>query len=396
MKKIVFIVLFYFMFLNLVSAVNIGVSPASVEFKGVLRGGYAERTIVISADSNEPVYVEISSRGEISSWISFSENNFSVTKDKPDSLTIYVRPPEDTPNGNYSGFLNIATGGLGNGVEGHAVGIVRSSLDLSINVGITDVEVLDCAATSFSVDSVEKGDDVVFNFNVLNNGNVRIKPSVLIDIWDEEQISVVKRVEFSDIEVSPTVEKGFEVHVDSNDLDVSQYFADVSVVDCFSSSTLTFDILEEGALKANGLLLGIINKKTVEVGETVPIKIDFKNVGEKEVSAYFKGEVLSGNRVVQVLESEKLNVPINEIESFNLYFTPQKEGKYVISGRVFYAGKRTFESTSTLEAVSLGFNYNSLFIGFVYVILLFSIVFLFHKIRKEKRKISGDLRRIKG
>ena len=37
-----------------------------------------------------------------------------------------------------------------------------------------------------------------------------------------------------------------------------------------------------------------------------------------------------------------MNVPIGETNDFEFYFTPQEPGKYVVSGRVYYDGKKTF------------------------------------------------------
>ena len=42
-----------------VSAVNIGISPATLEFEDVMRLGYAEDYLAISADSVEPVEVRL-------------------------------------------------------------------------------------------------------------------------------------------------------------------------------------------------------------------------------------------------------------------------------------------------------------------------------------------------
>lgn len=384
--------------LKIVSAVNIGISPATMTFEEVLRGGYSEKTLVISVDSPEEILVTARPRGEISEWLNYSSENFTVSKDNSYSLKISVTPPDDLPNGNYTGFLRIMSSELGEGVEGHAVSVVRTALDLSITVEITDIEVRDCRAYDFSVDSVEKGDDIVFKFEVANRGNIKINPRIVIDIWDQDQIAILKSKDFSDKQVLPTTEGRFSVSVDSDDLELGQYWADVSVIDCYTKQTLTFDILEPGALKAEGVLLTILNNKTAEVGSTVPIEVGFKNTGEKELQAYFKGKVTFGGKIVQILETDKMNVPLDSIEHFNLFFTPTEEGRHIISGRVFYNGKKTFESSSVLDAVSKAFSFkgflSSLFVPLVYIILILVIGFLFFKIRKERKIYSIKMRQI--
>jgi hypothetical protein len=310
-------------------------------------------------------------------------------------LIVSVIPPADIPNGNYTGFLRISTANFGEGVEGHAVGVVRSTLDLAINVEITDIEVRECSASNFKVQSVEKGDDIIFTTNILNTGNIRLKPRIVIDIWDQDQISIVKSEEFSEKEILPTTKDDFTIRVTSKDLEIGQYWADISVLDCYSSGTLTFDILEEGALRAEGILLGILTRKISKLKETVPINARFKNTGEKEVDAQFKGKITLEDQIIQILESEKARVPISDTNQFSFYFTPQKTGKYVISGRVYYSGKKTFETSTTLEVIAGKVKVRSFLMFLIYATLILIIAGLFFKIRRERRYLSTRLRKLK-
>jgi hypothetical protein len=244
MRKIFFIAVFVLFFSGSVSAANvIGVSPGNVVFKDVLRGGYSERIVTISIDSDEPVDVELSPRGEIESWLEFPKN-FTVRKGAPGRPIIAIKPPLDVPNGNYTGFLKVATDPLGKANEGRATSTVRAVVDLAIKVEITDQEVLSCRARAFNVFSAEKGDEVDFSVDILNQGNIRIKPKIVVEVWDQDQITIVKTEEFTPDEVLPTREDKIYFSLDTDDLDLDQYWVDVSVPDCFGSQTLTFDVLE--------------------------------------------------------------------------------------------------------------------------------------------------------
>jgi hypothetical protein len=371
--------------LSLASCANIGISPATIFFKQVLRGGYAERTVVISIDSSDLVNVSIFPRGDIVNWLNFSAYNFSVSKISPHQLKISVTPPADMPNGNYTGVLRVTTEGLGKGAEGQATGIVRASVDLAMITEVTDVESVACRASGFEVISAEKGEDIIFKMKVDNDGNIRLKPRLTIDIWDQDQISVIKKVEESGKEILPTTRGDIIIRVPTNDLEPGQYWVDVSALDCFAQQTLTFDVLEPGALKENGVLLGIIAKTWNEIGDTVPILINFKNTGEKEVSAQFRGKITSGDKIVQLLETEKLSVLPSETTNFSLYFTPNMPGKYIVSGRVFYNKKRTFESSAVMNVNPKKFGLKSALIYIVYAVLVIGAGLLVYKIRKERR-----------
>ena len=369
-----------------VSSANIGVSPANVYFKDVLRGGYAERIVTITVDSEEPIKISLEPRGEIVDWVSFEEKEFEVSRNKPYYLKIILQPPVDIPNGNYTGFLRVTTSSKNKGVEGQATGVINAALDLYLEVKITDVEFSSCRAWDFQVESVEKGDDILFKVKVLNEGNVRLYPTIKIDMWDQERTELVKQVEFSEDMIIPTTEKELNIKVESSDMNLGQYWAEITSIECYAAQTLTFDILEEGALKAQGNLLRISSPTWIKVDDTTIIEALFENTGEKNVNARFKGEITLGSRVIQILESELSSVSIGEIETFKFYFTPRKEGKYIVTGMVFYDGKRTFEKSTVINVEKKGFDIGVIRTILIYLILLIVIAYLAYKIKKEKRR----------
>jgi hypothetical protein len=392
-KIALFAVFTLILILNFVSATNIGISPAKIYFKDVLRGGYSEKFVIITIDSPDPVDVKIQTRGNISEWLSFNQTEFEVSKDKPFYLKVMAMPPEDIPNGNYSGFLRVTTSGNGNSVEGQATGIVNAALDLYVEIEITDIEIISCNVNQFNVESAEKGDSIKFSADIYNNGNIRLKPHLRVEIWDENQIEIVKEQEFIGKEIIPTTNEKIIFEVDSSDLYLGQYWAEVYSVDCYNSQTLTFDVLEEGALKAQGSLTKIIALPWVEKDETTSIQAYFENTGEKTVEAMFKGEITYNGKIVQILESEKHSVSIGESDEFNFYFTPKEIGKYILTGRVFYDGKRTFEKSTIINVKDAGFDINKLKMPAIYLALLTLIAFLLYKIKKEKEGYGIKLRR---
>lgn len=392
-NKIAKIIVFGFLLvytLSFVSSANIGISPANVIFKDVTRGGYGERYVVISVDSDEPILVSLSVRGDVSGWFNYSEESFKVSKSNPYYLKVSVNPPLDIPNGNYTGFMRVMTESFSDGTENNAVGKIRSSLDLSIFVSVTDIELRDCFVDNVEIISPEKDEDVVLKMDILNKGNVRLNPKVLFNIWDSEQLNILFNEEFLSKTILPTRKESVEFRFNSNDLEVGQYWSNLIVTDCLQDFLLTFDVLEKGALKSNGVLLNILSKKEAKVKETVPFEASFKNIGEKEVSAQFKGKAIYNGEVVQVFESEKLKVSKDEIEKFGFYFTPQKEGKYIISGRIYYDNKKTYEVSSALDVYS-----NGKYAPFIYGVFVFLILFLFYKIRKEKKIYRKRLRELR-
>lgn len=370
---------------QITSAANVGVSPAKINFENVLRGGYAERPITVTIDSDIATTIEIETYGDTADWINFSSESLSVSKGNPLRIAVSTSPPSDTPNGNYTAFLRIKSSKLGDSVEDKATGLVIPTLDVYIITQVTDQEIVDCFASNFKISNAEQGDDLIFEFDVENRGNVKIKPEATMDIWDQSSTNLIDQKDFYTTEITPTKKDQFKFKVSSKDLDIGQYWVDVAVPDCYSSDTLTFDVLEEGALYAAGSLQKIIVEPWADVGDIVSIAANFKNTGEKPLEAKFKGQITYDNKIIQLLESdEPLFVPIGGQDNFQFYFTPQKAGRYIISGRVFYDSKQSYEQSAVLNINPE--SYAKVFLKTLsYIILILVIIILLYKIRKERR-----------
>ena len=382
------------LFINLISAANIGISPAKISYEDVLRGGHAERIVTVRIDTDEPTNVKIQKRGEIENWTKIEETEFQVSRNNPYNINIVIEPPEDTPNGVYTGFLRVMIEGQGNSKEGYATGIINAALDLAISVEVTDVEYLSCRANNFQVESVEKGDPILIRTKISNDGNIWFKPTIKVDIWDQDQIQIVKQEEISGKEITPTTKEEILVSVDSSDLDLGQYWIDVYAIECYNSQTLTFDVLEIGALKAQLVLTDIVTEPWVEKDDTTFIKVFFNNQGEKSVRAQFRGEITLGGKIIQILESENSLVGIGENGDFGFYFTPRETGKYIVTGRIFYDGKRTFEKSAIINVIESGFKLKKLVKPGIYLVLIVGIAYLLYKIQKEKKSYKKKIRRL--
>lgn len=394
-SKIFFFILAILLMAPFANAAGIiGASPAALSFNKVLRGGYAEKPLAITYGGTDPLKVTMNSRDEIASWINVSRTNFTIEGNSLEQIIISVQPPTDVPNGNYEGVVQIkAEPKNAAGKEGHATGTIIGVLEVAITVEIVDQEAKACTASQFTVDSVEQNEDLVFKVNVTNDGNIRISPEVSIEIWDQEQINLIKADTFFVNSILPTKTVSAERKVQTTDLETGQYWAKVSAAECLSEDLLTFDILEPGTLKADGIFMTMYGPPKAQVGDTLPITAVFKNTGQKDVEAQFKGRVEKEGKIVQVLESEKISVPINEKVNFTLYFTPQKDGKYVARGRIFYDKKRTFELSTPFSVIAKKNNLTGILLTAMYVVVILIILTLIYKVRKERRRLS---RMIKG
>jgi hypothetical protein len=368
-----------------VYSVSVGVSPGVIAFDNMVKGGYAEKTVTITVATNNLVLVSASTRGEINDWINLSSKSFNVSISNPYELKVTIEPPVDIPNGDYKGYIRIMTEGLGDINSGEMGNVVKAAVDIVVNIKIIDAQIIQCRAFNFNVDSAEKGEPITFRAQIANDGNVRLYPHISIDIWDQQQENIVKFVEFNEDMVLPTTTGNINFKIPSDDLEIGQYWAEISADECYAQDLLTFDVLEPGTLISNGILREILNEGNVNVNDRTEVTGVFENTGQKTVLAKFKGNIQFKNSVTELFESDEIEVKPNEISNLSIYFTPKKAGRYVISGRVFYDKKRTYELSSALNAQKVKGDYIN---TIIYILIIIVIVLLIYIIRKEKKKLK--------
>ncbi|MEM4711088.1 MAG: hypothetical protein QXL18_04015 [Candidatus Woesearchaeota archaeon] len=381
-----------------VFGVGLSVTKAEIRYENVLRGGYAEDFVYIASDTDFDVPLEYEVIGDIKDWISFepdvNKTNFTlyVSRDHVQQLKIIIQPPSDAAEGNYTGGVRIITGTI-NKPEGPYGSQLQAAFLIRIRVSVTGKQILSCNFGGLTIPDVEIGEPIKYSFTVQNTGNVRVKPNITIDFWNQDQSRLVKSLskEFSD--VLPTTSRVFS-DSSSNNLRIGQYWAYASVYPCGNSEIVSFSVLEKGQIADTAELLRIENKPWASTGEIVPINAVFKNTGQRVVSAKFKGIVSLEDKIVQNLDSEFYDVVPGEIVNLTVYFTPKKQGQYYISGRVLYNNKLTFEKSSILN-VNVGEEISSINYGFIFLILMIIIILLLLILIKKKKnsrqKIHGKL-----
>ncbi|MBI4438595.1 hypothetical protein HY640_01545 [Candidatus Woesearchaeota archaeon] len=332
-------------------ALSIGVSPGRVDFNDVLKGGYAEKTLTVSTNSESPLVASVELGGEVSEWLSLEPNQtrFVLSVSSPYRVKVIVRPPKDARNDSYSGSVTFNTEGLGN-LTTRIGGIIRTGVTSVLELRTTGREIVACSAGNIQVSDTEHSLPLLVTAVVQNTGNVRLRPSLRVSVFDQSMKSRVLQRTAVGEEVLPTSERVVSANF-PNQLGVGQYWAEVVLDECGVVKTGTFDVGERGSVSDKGELSGIRNPGWVSVNETVPIRAAFRNSGSRAVSAYFRGEVRLDGRFISQLQSEELTVPSGSDVELVSYFVPATQGRYVVSGQVVYNRKVTFEQSSIFTVV---------------------------------------------
>ena len=371
------------------SAVAIGVNRAAIEFKDVIRDGYAEASFVVSTDSKEPIGGGIEVEGDIASWLSFSPENittegFAFSADAPFTITVIVQPPTDAAVGNYSGSLRVITGEIGRTSTGKIGTSTRAAIKIGTLVGITGLERKSCVLGGFLMRAAEIGTPLEFIYSVANSGNVRVRPKATITVFgrDEQQLFTVPVASPND--VLPTTSKNFLSTFD-HELDFGQYWASFSSNECAGGGYVSFDVLERGGVADQGEFLALESLPWNNVGDIIPVTAVFRNTGPRSVNAKFQGVVMRGKKLMKQIESDTYATPPGENARIEMFYNPTEPGQYEVKGRVHYNNKITSERSVILNvngtAIDDGGSAAPLLL-----LLLVIIVLLLLFIRRRRRR----------
>ncbi len=334
-------------------SVGLGVNKGSIAYSEVLQSGYAQEEVLVTTDSVEEVVGTYELVGEVAPWVRIEPptQNFTFSKSKPHRMTIIVEPPGDARLGTYSGGLRILTGELARTSGGKIGTTTRAAFLIKIGVGVTGTERVSCVMGGAQVRNTEVGDSYDFVVSVRNTGNVRIKPSFTIIVYDQYQTRILQNVTVSaEEEVLPTTTREFLFRV-AHDLPPGQYWARVTAEPCGSGSFLTFDVLERGEIADKGELLRIEVRPWAETGEIIPITAFFKNVGPRVVRAKLTGTITKqgSGRIYKVIDTDAYDVRPGETAEIKTFFNPVEPGQYIIAGRVLYNNKLSFQKSAILN-----------------------------------------------
>ncbi|MFH0869584.1 MAG: hypothetical protein V1866_00825 [archaeon] len=380
-------------------ATVIGANKAVAEFKNVLKNGYAQELVTLTTDTDFNLSVNYESEGDVAGWIRFEPvlSPFFISRDNPYTIAMIIEPPGNVRNDRYTGSVRFITGSLA-GPEGQFGTAVRAAINIRIGVDITGQEIVSCQASAFRIDDVEEGYPLEFYGSFSNSGNVRIRPEFILEFWNQDQTKLVDTLRFTaNKSILPTVQERIFGVINHN-LSLGQYWVKIKTPLCGDSGYgfLTMSVIERGGVSDQGELVNIENNPWAKVGEIVPIDAVFKNTGTRVESAKFKGTISSGKDIFKIIDTDPLDVLPGQAVKIRTYFNPVQEGQYMITGRVLYNKKLTFEKSSVLNVnpsgkpTSAGWGIGPT----VLIIMLLVLMVIVLLILIKRKKHSSNIRRL--
>lgn len=336
---------------TLYAAIGIGVSPGGVTVDNVLRGGYAQVALTVSAssDKTENLLVTVSTDGPAGDWLTPRESQFTVKSGTQHKVLIDVEPPSNAANGHYKGIVRFilqpATTALTEG-EGITTGMgITVGAQATLLINVVGEQILQMSVMDVSGTDIEIGQPFVVKIKAKNTGNVNIKPAVLLEVLDSAGTVLYSEKKTDAANIMPTIVEEFEVPFMLG-LSNGDYTARISVFtneaeeEPLYTKELAFKIVNKGMLGLEGELEDL-HTSDGYVNEPIKIEAIFKNTGTGGVMARFKGDVIKDGVVVTVLESDEQYVAPGQTASLITYFTPKAAGTHEINGRIVYSQLET-------------------------------------------------------
>lgn len=372
--------LLLFLLVSNVGAISLGVSPVSARAENVLKGGYYETAFTIVTSGNQPLNIRLQAEEEIKDWVTFNETEFVLQPKSQHKIAVIIQPPADLPTGEYRGRIMAEGIALDEKLGQTGVAVI-GGITAELRVTVSGTEVISYEMLKARVGNIEIGYPIKFDVDIMNDGNVRVKPEIKIEVLDEKETNVLISVVHSETEILPTKREEIRIKVPSTGLDVGLYVGRVTVKDKIEK--LLFDVFPKGTLALQAELLDLrASKIWLQSGESVKFEGRVKNVGELPISsaklvgeAYLIDPQYGTEELLGTFESEKLDIPLETEIVLTSFFTPTKPGRYRIKGIVYYAGKKSRPKETIINVLEKPPNYVPYYIA-IGVIVVFLVYYL--------------------
>lgn len=328
----------FLVLLSNVCAININVDTEEINLDNVLVGGYAEKVIKITSDSDDFVLITPSAIGDIKDWVSFEQNTELLNKAYPMPLKVALRPPKDIAKGVYKGLVLINAINKQSEID---YGIVTSQVKMT--VGLTNQEIKQIEIRNVSIRDTEEGHPVDIFVDMANDGNVESKSNVRTEIGGKLFAHEIALLPFEETEAAISI---------NTSLKEGRHYGNVTFLlngTFLGNFIAPFNVLKKDSLLRHGKLIFINAKEESDVGRAMDIDTYLENIGEISFYAKFKGNVYANDMLEKGIESEKVYVPAGKTVVLKSFFTPQNEGLHKITGYVLYSTTATDEKETVVN-----------------------------------------------
>ena len=176
-------------------ALALGQMSSPINIQDAQRGQQIHQEIIAVNSDNMEVPVEFSAEGDIKDWVEFfnpndlenAVNTATIGATTNLKMTAIISVPEDTPNGEYKGFISVANNPAAGEDSDESSASVKQKIDREVTINVSDVETV-----SLDVSVIPETYDIGLNQPLKvriiydNQGNISLKPQIGFKIMQDE------------------------------------------------------------------------------------------------------------------------------------------------------------------------------------------------------------------
>ena len=347
-----------------------GISPAKLENSRLLKGMVWEQTINVSRSpevASQELVINVNIEGdEIKNLVALTGGaairmNAGMTK-LPVPLKVTV--PADAKPGIYKGSIifNSVPEDLASGTAGASTKPLMSA-KAAVILTVTDKAIEDFRVEAISVPKIETGEPITINYRINNLGNT-VAPITRISaqiIKYRKPAEVLQTAEINEPrEAAPFSLKNFTEKIPVA-LEPKMYGAVLIFYNgerAVKKTEVGFEVAPKGSMLGGKMQIFKLDKNHVRVGESVTATAQFKNTGEKDVTAKLLITISDDDgQEIQKIETKEVEVKAKDIAEFSVPITPEKYGTVKVAGKVLFNG---LESDAPAADLSVGLSVSAI------------------------------------
>ncbi|MFH1668464.1 MAG: hypothetical protein ABIA62_00905 [Candidatus Woesearchaeota archaeon] len=171
---------------------SIWTEPSELNIKEIHVGTKTYYSLEIHSDSEEDVSLHLSIGGPAEDILSIEQQMITARSGTPARVRMMI-DPEDTPSGEYAGFLIITTGS-----DPQMATTFMTSETIRIRLHLTEDELISAGLKDTTVPDRFKEDLFTIKTILRNTGNSPIEPTITVEIIDKDGVNVRRFVRTED------------------------------------------------------------------------------------------------------------------------------------------------------------------------------------------------------
>lgn len=187
-----------FLLLFPIITMAIGQTTEPIVMENALRGEEFEQQMIIINTEGDTMNIDLSARGDIENWVTFYKPNdlenpidsiILEATDQTANVIAVFSVPEDTSNGEYTGFVGVAKGSENESNQEGSSTSVSQKIDRVVAITVTDQEIINLAVSVIPEKyDLTKDEPLKVRLIYDNQSNVSLSPQVEFKIKQGENI----------------------------------------------------------------------------------------------------------------------------------------------------------------------------------------------------------------